>query len=284
MKTILVPTDFSGASENAIDFAIAFAKKENAMIILLHAYHITYPASDFSGEIISKEVSELKNISEEKLRNLCLKIMQTDKVKCERVCKEGLAVDIILEASRRMHPDFIIMGTKGSSGIKEIFLGSNTTKVIEKAQHPVIAVPDGTLFHGIKKITYATNYYESDVDAIKTLCEIAEPFKAVINILHISEGEYVPEIENELLKQFVSKVSKQVNYNNFSFQLIIGKDIEKELSNYLMSSSADLFSMSIFHRNLFEKIFGKSITKKLAYHTHVPLLAFHHKKESVVFT
>jgi nucleotide-binding universal stress UspA family protein len=283
MKTILVPTDFSKTSENAIDFAVAFAKKENAMLILLHAYHITYPVSDFPGEIIAEEISETKKAAEEKLKKLCLEIMQTKKVICERVCKEGFAAEVILEASAKMHPDFIVMGTKGASGIKEVLLGSNTAKVIEQAQHPVIAVPDGALFHGIKKITYATNYYVSDIDAIKTLCEIAEPFKAVINIIHISDEEYIPEGERELLKQFVSKVSKKVDYNNFSFQLISGKDVEKELNNYLKNDSTDLLSMSTLHRNLLEKFFGKSITKKLAYHTNVPLLAFHHKKESVVF-
>ena len=191
MKAILVPTDFSKNAENAINFAVAFAKKENAMLILLHAYHFTYPVSDFPDEIIVEEISETKKISEEKLKTLCLKIMQTDKVICERVCKEGLATDVILEASEKIHPDFIVMGTKGASGIKEVFVGSNTAKVIEKSQHPVIAVPDSAVFHGIKKITYATDYYESDIDAIKTLSEIAEPFKAVINILHISNGEYI---------------------------------------------------------------------------------------------
>ena len=283
MKTILVPTDFSKNAENAINFSVAFAKKENAMLILLHAYHITYPVSDFPGEIIAEEISETKKAAEEKLKKLCLEIMQTKKVICERVCKEGFAAEVILEASAKMHPDFIVMGTKGASGIKEVLLGSNTAKVIEQAQHPVIAVPDGALFHGIKKITYATNYYVSDIDAIKTLCEIAEPFKAVINIIHISDEEYIPEGERELLKQFVSKVSKKVDYNNFSFQLISGKDVEKELNNYLKNDSTDLLSMSTLHRNLLEKFFGKSITKKLAYHTNVPLLAFHHKKESVVF-
>jgi nucleotide-binding universal stress UspA family protein len=283
MKTILVPTDFSKNAENAIDFAVAFAQKENSMLILLHAYHITYPVSDFPGEIIAEEISETKRVADEKLKKLCLEIMQTEKVKCERVCKEGLATDVILEASEKMHPDFIVMGTKGASGIKEVLWGSNTAKVIEKTQHPVIAVPDGAVFDGIKKITYATNYYASDIDAIKILSEIAEPFKAIINILHISDGEYIPENENELLKQFVSKVSKKVDYNNFSFQLILGQDVEKELSNYLKEDSTDLLSMSTLHRNLWEKLFGKSITKKLAYHTNVPLLAFHHKKEAIVF-
>jgi nucleotide-binding universal stress UspA family protein len=283
MKSILVPTDFSKNAENAIDFAIAFAKKEDAKLILLHAYHYTYPISDFPVEIIAEEISAVQKNSEENLKKLCIEIMQNKKVRCERICKEGLATDVILEVSNKIHPDFIVMGTKGASGIQEVFFGSNTAIVIEKSQYPVIAVPDGVLFHGIKKITYATNYYESDMDAIKKLSEIAEPFKAVINVLHIADGEFIPEGENELLKQFVSRVSKKVDYNNFSFQVIIGEDIEKELDNYLKNDSTDLFSMSTLHRTLWKKLFGKSITKRVAYHTHIPLLAFHHKKESPVF-
>jgi nucleotide-binding universal stress UspA family protein len=281
--TILVPTDFSKSAQNAVSYATAFAKETNAKLILLHAFRIVYPASDVHGELVIEEISVTQKKANEKLDKLCQDIVKKSKVKCDYLCKEGFAMDVILETSKKINPDFIIMGTKGASGLKGVVFGSNTATVIEKARHPVIAVPDGAEFKKIKKITYATNYYASELYAIKKLAEIALPFNATINILHVADGEFISETESEILKQFVQKVSKKIKYNKFSYQLIFGGSVEKGLNSYLKKQPSDLLAMSTQHRNLLEKWFGKSITKKMAYQSDVPLLAFHHKKESVIF-
>lgn len=283
MKTILVPTDFSKCANNALDYAIAFAKKEKAELMLLHAFRVSYPVSDIPVAMIVEARSTTQRNAEKKLKELCRKIAQKQKVKCEYLCKEGFVVDVILELSKKIRPDFIMMGTKGVTGLKEVIFGSNTASVLEKARRPVIAVPEGSKFKGIKNITYATNYCVSELYALKKLSEIARPFKADIHILHIAEGEFTPGTEDQILKRFVSRVSKRFNYKAFSYQLIFGKNVERELNNYLKKESTDLLAMSTQHRNLWEKWFGKSITKNMAYSVNVPLLAFHHKKESILF-
>jgi nucleotide-binding universal stress UspA family protein len=282
-KTILVPTDFSKNASNALHYAIALAKKENSKLILLHAFRISYPTSEISIPVVIEEVSEIQKESEEKLMKLCNEISKKKKIKCEFICKEGLAMDVVLETSKKKRPSFIVMGTKGASGIKEIILGSNTAKIIEKSNCPVIAVPESASFKGIKKILFATNYKESDIAALKKLVEIAKDFNSNLSILHVANEEYTKEAEKGLMQLFIKAVSQKIKYSKITYQIKYGKSLEKVMQNYIKKESPDIIAMSTLRRNLIEKLFGISITKKMAYHTKVPLLAFHHKKESHIF-
>ena len=147
-----------------------------------------------------------------------------------------MAVDIILDVIKQRKPNLVEMGTKGASGVKEVLMGSNTAKVIDKASHPVIAVPEKASFDGIKKIVYATNYHSSDIIALKQLTDIAKVFKSWINVIHISAGEYTLESEEEYLQKFAKKVKQEINYKYISYQLLHASEIEKSLNNTLKRS------------------------------------------------
>ncbi|HLG33527.1 MAG TPA: universal stress protein [Bacteroidia bacterium] len=283
MKTLLVPTDLSKAAEAAVNFAVSFAQKEKAEIILLHVFRLKIVFPDESGEVDPKFAFEEQETVNKMMVKRCKQITDSKKVKCRYINTMGLAVDEILAAEEKIKPDFIVMGTKGASGAKKVILGSNAAKVIEKSTCPVIAVPEGVKFGGIKKLTYAADYHAADISAIRKLVEIAKPFRASINVLHIASGELLKAVEEPLMQEFTAKVKRKVDYSNISFQLIFGKNVEKELEKYVRSHSTDLLAMSTVHRNFLEKLFGSSVTKRMAYHADIPLLAFHHKREAVLF-
>ncbi len=283
MKTLLVPTDLSKAADAALDFAIGFAQKEEAEIVLLHVFRlkVVFPAE--SGETSVKIDFEEEQTVNKLLESKCKQISASKKINCRYISTTGMTVDKIIEEAEKIKPGFIVIGTKGATGAKRVILGSNAVTVIEKSKYPVIAVPQDAKFSGIKRITYAADYHPEDVSAIRKLADIANPFRAAINVLHIASGELTDIAEEELLKKYVSVVSRKVDYNNISFQLIHGKNIEKELEKYVADNSTDLLAMSTVHRGFLEKLFGSSVTRQMAYHADVPLLAFHHKHETVMF-
>ncbi|MGZ4034609.1 MAG: universal stress protein [Bacteroidia bacterium] len=283
MMKILVPTDFSKNAENAIKYAVAFAKKEKSKIILFHAYHEILNVSKVQEYAYANLSGKLEKESDDKLKNIYTKIIKPANIECECLSQYQLAVDAILEIIKDKKIDFVIMGTKGATGITAALLGSISAKIIEKAPCPVIAVPENARFEPIKKITFATDYNNADIQELKTLVNIATPFKAQINLLHIADGEYTGPEEEALLKKYVKKITSKIDYKNLSFQLLESKDIEKKLEQYVNQKSTSVLAISTKKKGLFEKLFGTSITKKLAYHSTIPLIAFHHKSESVVF-
>jgi nucleotide-binding universal stress UspA family protein len=283
MKTILVPTDFSENANNALDYAIELAKREDAKIILLHAFHVTYIYPDIPMQYLTEQMQSLEEITNRELKLLCEKVEKSGELTCEFYNKESLAVDFILDTIEKKKPDLVVMGTAGASGFKEMIIGSNTAKIVEKAKCPVIAVPEKVLFSPIKNITYATNYNLTDIYALEKLVDIAKLFNAKITLLHVCYDVFTHDTEDDFMNIFKDKVKKDINYDKLEFKLIYGKDLIDVLEDYIKQESPDLISMSSHYKNLFDKLFGSNSTKKMAYHTKVPLLAFHYKEIPVAF-
>lgn len=276
-KTLLVPTDFSANAKNAVDYAVAMAKKGNYKIILLNGFEISYPTSEIPVPIVTEEVSIAQKNAEKKLALLCQQIASNSKVECDYKCKEGRGIDVILDTEKKIKPTFIIMGTKGASGVKEFLFGSNTSKVIEKAKCPVIAVPKKGAFKG-GTILFSTDYNPSDIDALKEVAQIAEKLNSTITLFHVADNELTIETEEGLMDAFLKLSGKKMKYKKITPQIEYGATPEKTLEKFIKKNKPGLVAMSTKHRTVFERIFSSSVTKKIANHTHTPLLAFHYKK------
>lgn len=280
MKTILVPTDFSENADNALYYAIDIAKNINAKIILLNAFYVAYSSSHVPVDFIVAEKKDAKKESETQLKASVLKIKHAGKIGHDVICTEGFAVDEILKAIENERVDLVVMGTKGANDFVDSILGSNTAKVIEKAKCPVIAVPEDASFKAIEKITYATDFNNCDMDALKSIVEIFRSFNVKINVLHVLGSLESRIVENVLMKEFKEEVHAKISYDKLSFQLLRGDDIESSLEKYVDEGNADLLVMSTHHRIFFNKLFGNSVTKHMAYHSSIPLMAFHYQSKS----
>lgn len=281
-NSILVPTDFSKNASNALDYAITLAKKEKAKILLLHAFHVTYITPDVPAEFMATEIGNVEKIAIKKMKSLYEKAKH-ENLECEVFLRQDAAVDLIMEVAQDKNPEFIIIGTTGASGLEDIIMGNITATVISKAKCPVIAVPEKASFKHVKHITYATDYLISDLNALKKLVEIAKLFKATITVVHVSNEVLTHENEEEFMNKFKAKVKKKIKYENIAYKLIYGRNFINTLEEYIHHESSDLLAMSTHHQSIYDKVFGKSNTKKMSYHSTIPLLAFHHKKESVIF-
>lgn len=288
MNTILVPTDFSKCANNAVKYAILLAEKNSHRLIFFHSAFLPIPTLSQTSVYLKAVDAEKKNkikILEENINKIykSLSKKRDEKETSLKVMFNSNIVEDIMEIQQSEGVDLIIMGTKGASGLKEVFMGSNTTKVIEKAKCPVIAVPEDASFEGIRQITFATDYHKSDIDALKKLIEIAKPFNAQINVIHVCDEELTHYAEEAGIERFKFLALKKIKYDKISFEVVFGKYLEKVLRNHIQKQSSDLLAMSTQERNPIEKILETSSTKTMAYHTSIPLLAFHHKKESEVF-
>lgn len=277
MKTILVPTDFSSSAENALLFASIFAKNQNAKLIMLHAFQIPVPIAEISYNILHEEKENKKKEINAKLLLERDKIKNAETINIEFLAIEGFAEDVILDFTNNKTIDFIIMGTNGAGKHTSGMFGSTTTHIIEKANCPVIAIPETASFNNaIKKITFATDFHSNDIDVIDKIIDIASTFHAHIKILHISDTETSTEEEKLMMCNFTKKVNAKTDYKNILFQILIGTDVETQLEDYIKSHDTDMIVMSTHFRGFMDRLFGKSITKKVALKTTIPLVAFHY--------
>lgn len=273
VRRILVPTDFSEGARNALDYAVQLASKIEAKILLYHATHLPILSANELVAISSNE--ELERESMMKLENIRREVIDHYNFNdIETVTSSGFAVEEITELARAENLDLVVMGTKGASGISEVLMGSNSADVIEKCSCPVLTIPTDSTFKEPARIIFATNYADNDFQTLYLLSELFKPFSPEIVVLHI-EDRSNHRLEDSMLEWYKGQVKLNIPYDKFSFQLIKGHPVEDALHDYVTSNNTDLLAVSTRKRSFFDRLTSKSLSRKLAYHTDLPLLVFH---------
>jgi len=279
MKNILFPTDFSPNADNALTFAVEIARKVQGNLVLFHAYSVQLIDPNMPAEIYLSAYQEEEKISKENLETLSKKIIDANKspngknlFTTEAIVTQGLVVDEVLSLIDDFKIDLVVMGTHGASGITELILGSNTATVIEKSPVPVLAIPQNAIYKGISDIVYAYDDIRSGLPSFQKLLEFAKIYDAQITLLHIIAGSDNTE---EMNKQEFEKIKQNVTYEKINLQLMKEENVLEGINDYINSNTVDVLAMAIRKRTLLDKIFNRSLTKKMAYHTKIPLLAVH---------
>jgi len=281
MKTIIIPTDFSSNSETALNFGMVIARQQQAQLILLHTFELPYSAGAVPFEVLQTEKEEYLKKGHQQLEQLGRKIEHAGGLKYSYIIEEGMPADCIIETARKRNADLIIMGSKGKTNVGNVLFGSVTTAVIEKADCPVLAIPEGTkISKPIKQVAYATNFLSSDLSAINTLVKVAVPMDASITILHVDGDEDHPENAVKKMNEYMNRLTKAFGFNRFSFEILNGDDVESELRKYVSDGKTDMLVVSTRYRNFFGRLLGESVTKQLAGKLTVPMIAFHYHKET----
>jgi nucleotide-binding universal stress UspA family protein len=274
MKTILVPTDFSTHSLNAVDYAASLAEKMSVKLILLHTYHV--PVVYTEVPVVALTDQDFEEEAEVELQRQVERLLSTGKVKdVSYLNKEGLLVDTIGDIVTENKVDLIVMGTQGASGMEKVLIGSYTAAILDETECPVLVIPAGATFKGIKRIMYATDFQFNDFKAINQVADIARFFDAEIVITHISTE---PAKEEETMDWFMEIAEANISYPNVTFRSFAGADISGQLTGLVKGMNVDLLCMSTVRRTFFEKLYKSSLTKKMVYQAEIPILAFHVKE------
>jgi len=279
MKNILLPTDFSPNADNALNFAVEIARKVEGNLILLHAYSVQLIDPNMPAEIYLSAYQEEEKSAKENLEELSKRISESNKdingnniFTTEAIVTQGLVVDEVLSLINDFKIDIVIMGTHGASGITEMILGSNAASIIEKATVPVLAIPGNAVYKEINNLVYAYDDIKSGLPSFKWLLEFARIYDSEITLLHIIEtGKDTMDLNQ---KEF-EKIKQSVTYDKIRLELVKEENILEGINDYVNSNNVDVLAMAIRKRTLLDKIFSRSLTKKMAYHTRIPLLALH---------
>lgn len=278
MKNILFPTDFSQTADNALNYAIEIARKVKGNLILFHAYSVQLIDPNMPAEIYLTAYQEEEKSAKENLEELSKKIIDSNKdsnggnlFTTEAVVTQGLVVDEVLSMVDEYKADLIVMGTHGASGITELILGSNTATVIEKSPIPVLAIPHNATYNGINNVVYAYDDIKTCLPSFKRLLEFASIWNSEITLLHIIESS---QTEAMNMKEF-DKMKSSIAYEKIKLVLIKEEGVLEGINDYVNKNNVDVLAMAVRKKTLLDKIFSRSLTKKMAYHTKIPLIALH---------
>lgn len=258
MTAILVPTDFSENANTAIEYACELGSHLGADVLIINI----------------QDSEKARSSAEEKLASICkIAIEEYGSLTCSNKFIVGGLVESIEKLIIEKNIDLVVMGTKGSTGLDKILFGSNTSRVIEKVNCPVLAVPRDSPFQIPKRIIYATDFHNAELAHIQELVIIANAFKAEIMMAHITTDKGALLSEEMLKRNFAGRVKAITDYSSITYFVKYEDDINRALESLTVQVSADWIAMFTHKRTLFEKLYNPSLTKSMAYHTKIPLLA-----------
>lgn len=276
MLNILVPTDFSPLSKVASNFAIKIGCQLNGNITFLHVLTISEPVRVSMYEKMKKLGEDMVRLAERDIHKLIKDVTKNIE---EEIPTKGVVVrssefvDTVNKESKRLRSGLIVMGTKGATGLKKAMIGSNTTSVIEGSHIPVLVVPAKARFKGFHDIVYACDMKDPERE-LKILLPYAEKFDSVVHLVHVtSSGRKIEELEEK-----IEKIFQKLKAKNVAAVILVDDGIEEAIEQYLSVNKASLLAMFTHKLSFIERLFDKGMTRKVAFHSSVPLLAFKKRK------
>ena len=276
MKKILVPTDFSSCAANALNFAVQTAKIHPVEITLLHVVDIT---DRFYSERLDLVRDELSTISEEagkNLKQIKTSIAETESVDIHTFLREGTIEENILEMCEELEIDLVVMGTFGINGLKDRIWGSRTAGFTGKTKVPLMVVPYEYNWKVPEKLLFATSHFEEDKNVLQEITSLLDVFRAALDVVVFTDEDTADAaafLEHGMnMAEYERKLKKQLNTQLLATTHLSGHEFEDTLQDYISNNNIDILAMITYQRSVWDRIFHPSVTRRMSYHTTIPLL------------
>jgi nucleotide-binding universal stress UspA family protein len=278
VNKILIPLDFSKTSLKALDHATYLAKLCDAEINLLHvpeSLSVNTGNGYFSPpafhEDYEKEITEQSN---KKLNDIADRLKKKSKVRVNTLTVIGNPKNEILNFSKKIKADLIVMGTHGISGIKEFFIGSNTFSIIKDAKCPVLSIQRNQKNPGFENILVPFRDKPHSREKINYAIDLGLLYGSTIHVIGI-DTEFNKahkrkiELEAEQIKKLVEKKGLTCKV-----KVISNPYLADVILKHATQTGADLIiSMSDMDRENITEYFSGPFAQQIVNHSPIPVLS-----------
>lgn len=269
---ILMPTDFSENSWNAISYALSFFKNVYTNFYFLHV-----EASEWEEEEENLHTVQVKAKSSAKAFQTLLGRLGEEKLNKKHQfftsLEQGHFVETIRQHVSERDIDFIVMGTQGASGYKKATVGSHSTEVITRVKCPVLVIPEHATYREPKNITFPTDFnisYKNKV--IHTLKQVCYFNDSALRVLYLSKKSEELTERQESNKSYLKEQLLEIEH---SFHYTRNNTLEEAVESFVSSNETQVITMMAKNLNFFQHILFHPVAKKISYHKEVPFLVLH---------
>lgn len=270
MKKILVPCDFSNTAIQAFRFACEIASVSKGEVFLLNVIELPSMHNSLLVPIQAYEGAFLKEVKSKAHKNFeKMKEKWGKKVKVHFSVEHGSVTEGVEKFVAKKRVDLVIMGTHGSSGIKEYTVGSNTEKIVRYTKVPVIAIRKTVLVSSLKNIVFPTNLQTINKASIASIKALQGFLKARLHILFVNvPSNFVPDhyTEKRLLE-----FARQNEFKNCSIHIYNDIDEESGIINFSTKFKNKIIAMSTHGRKGINHLMSGSIAEDVVNHMDCPI-------------
>ncbi|WP_166383892.1 MULTISPECIES: universal stress protein [unclassified Polaribacter] len=279
MKAILLPTDFSDNSWNAIEYALNFYKHTTCHFYLLHVNRLNnvviddYLYDDTQEIVIDVNVENAKKQLKELQQKIAINFNNNKNHKFYTLTDDNFFIESIRQHVDKKKIDVIVMGTKGASGFPGYITGSNTGDVITKVKCTTLVVPENATFKKIEEVAFPTDFSLcNELQILEPITEILEEKKSSLRVLNISKKVTALNEDQQKSKELLEDYL--YNYIH-SFHFLTNKKVEDAVQCFVNSRNIDMIVMVAKNLNYFQQILFHTKVTEISYHTDVPFLVLH---------
>ncbi len=267
MKTILIATDFSKSARHASMYGIQLAKAMNANVILFTGYDVPHNIAATTMQVSHYDVMIQ---TEQKLSDEADVIADGARSDIHIVCEEGKAEKSILAIANEKEANLIIVGmTGGGNNLKKLF-GSITTSLVKDSNIPVLVISEKSVFSEPRTILYASDIFlDTTIQPIDQIQWITDFFKSKLCVVRIVKDDYEKLLEEVNVPQRLRTELKNIST---TFEFPVDKNISHGLNDFIKTQPVDMLVMKPHKHDWIERLFIKSETKDMVFHSHIPIL------------
>lgn len=274
IRKVLVPVDFSSVSLNALETAIAICKRQLATLTLIHVVENTYvlfppEAGGATGSILTDLVKNANETINELAKSLRLK----HDVVVNQVVHSGNPADEICRWAQHKEVDLVVMGTHGSSGLREFFMGSNAYRVVKNSSCPVMTIPGTQKWTEFEKILFPIRMVANALDKYDVVRPIIKKNSSRLRIAGLVKSNdatglhemkaLVETIQKKMEEDQITCVSEVQYCNDVAKQVLALSEIEKP----------DLIVITATLDNSLKDFFMGPYTQDIVNHARYPVLS-----------
>lgn len=275
MKKFLVPTDFSETSKNAARYAAQMLNgKRGTQMVLYYVYDGSSANPD--GTLLTDEDDKDREIIlQEALLNMKDELVTMTDTDILTISEKGSSlIESIDRYVRHNLIDMVVMGITGTSKLEQIFMGSNTLKLVNDCVCPVMIVPPDAHFVEIKEVGITSDFKDvrktTPFGPIKALLDIFKPTLYIINV----DVEHYVQITEEYKSQKDIFDEEFKDYNpQYAFMRLY--DFQDAIDSFAKDYEIDFIITVPRKHSFLGGLFKSSTTKKMVYHSRVPIVAIH---------
>ncbi len=275
MKTIIVPVDFSEYSEYALQTAAILAKKHNSHILAVHMLELSTVQAygkETKTDHAAKAIFYIKRAEQQ--FDEFLKKDYLSGISVTPIIRHFKVFSELGEVAKENNADLIVMGSKGSSGLSEFFIGSNTEKVVRHSEIPVMVIKNKLVDWDIKRVVFATDFSDETTSSFLTLTKLLAPLDVELQLLHVNvPGESFQNTDEMewAVESFLENSEGNLNRLKDVYY-ISDRSAEKGILKYANKVNADMIAIITHGRTGLARFFEGSISEDLANHGNFPIL------------
>lgn len=286
MDTILLPTDFSETANHALEVAVQLSKKYCSKLVLLHMLEI--PIHHLPDVVLTNDVHPTYNthqndlpeaifymkLAKKRFEELAeLPIM--DGVNYEEAVQNHLDFKGIIDSAHKHKADLIVMGSHGASGLKDVFVGSHTEKVVRTSDVPVLVIKRKHEDFDIKHFVYATDWEADSTQSLIDASKLSQLLDAKMTILYVNAPGHTFLTSKEIDQKFVELLkSSELNIDTVHTKVYADRNIEEGILNFCNETNADLIGVTTHGRKGLSHFINQSISEGIANHSEIPVVTF----------